>query len=84
VTVGRGNPYHHPADTVLTRYKRVGSRIFRTDNDGEIVIRNLAGRLDVAAWSALVLNKIDLNRRSGWKERELENWRRLIIRTRGI
>jgi competence protein ComEC len=83
VTVGRGNPYHHPADAVLARYERIGSRIFRTDIDGEVVIRNLSGRLDCAAWRTLILSKIDLNRLSDWKEREQENWRRLVIRTTG-
>ncbi len=68
VTVGRGNLYHHPADDVLARYESIGSRIFRTDNDGEVMIRNLSGKLEVESWNTLVLRKIDL-RRSGVLER---------------
>ncbi len=36
VSVGRGNEYGHPAPETLSRLKKVGAAIFRTDVDGEI------------------------------------------------
>ncbi len=83
VTVGKDNVYHHPADEVLARYASVGSRIFRTDSDGAVTVRNSAGTLEVESWSALVLKKIDLNDRRAWGKREQGNWNRLRIRTWG-
>jgi competence protein ComEC len=83
VSVGRGNPYHHPNGEVLARYEGIGSRILRTDNDGAVTIRNLSGRLEAGPWGALVLRKIDFNDRAAWPERERENWNRLRIRAWG-
>ncbi len=48
VSVGRHNHYGHPAGSVLRRLQQHGIRIFRTDEDGAVVIsadRN--GRLDL-------------------------------------
>ena len=35
IGVGRGNPYGHPLPYVLERYRKVGTEIFRTDQDGQ-------------------------------------------------
>ncbi len=45
VTVGRGNPYHHPSADVLERYENSGSQIYRTDRDGAIVLSADGGSL---------------------------------------
>jgi competence protein ComEC len=36
IGVGRANPYGHPVAQVLKRYERAGSRVLRTDLDGQI------------------------------------------------
>ncbi len=36
ISVGDGNPFGHPNDSVLTRYEEHHTRIFRTDQDGAI------------------------------------------------
>jgi competence protein ComEC len=35
IGVGRANPYGHPLPYVLERYRNVGSRVLRTDRDGQ-------------------------------------------------
>ena len=36
ISVGKGNPYHHPSPLVIKRLLEVGSLIYRTDQEGEI------------------------------------------------
>jgi competence protein ComEC len=36
IGVGRGNLYGHPLPSVLERYRRAGTEVFRTDRDGQI------------------------------------------------
>jgi competence protein ComEC len=59
ISVGRSNLFGHPAPDVLDRYNAIGAAIFRTDQDGAIVIetdgrdvrvRTMRGR----TWSAMV------------------------------
>ena len=38
VSAGRGNPFGHPVATVLARYAAVGSTVFRTDQDGAVMV----------------------------------------------
>jgi competence protein ComEC len=37
-SVGRANRFGHPAQSVLQRYIRIGSSIFRTDRDGALLV----------------------------------------------
>jgi competence protein ComEC len=59
ISVGRSNLFGHPAPDVLARYQAIGATIFRTDQDGAIVIetdgrdvrvRTLRGR----TWTMMV------------------------------
>jgi competence protein ComEC len=38
VSVGRGNPFGHPAPAVLERYHRIGAEVFRTDREGAVML----------------------------------------------
>jgi competence protein ComEC len=38
VSAGRGNPFGHPVATVLARYAAVGTTVFRTDQDGAVMV----------------------------------------------
>ena len=38
ISAGRGNPFGHPAPTVLERYKNIGAAIYRTDKDGAVIV----------------------------------------------
>lgn len=40
ISVGAGNPYHHPAPTTLAALRRIGSRVFRTDKNGSVTIES--------------------------------------------
>ena len=83
VTVGRGNPYHHPSDEVLARYEKIGARICRTDSDGAVTIGVNTGTFAIRRWNDLILRRIDLFDRSTWSEQEQGNWGRLRIRAAG-
>ncbi len=36
ISVGKGNPYHHPSPLVINRLLEVGSKVYRTDLSGDI------------------------------------------------
>jgi len=36
ISCGRGNPYGHPVQEVIDRYKSAGARVLRTDLSGQI------------------------------------------------
>ncbi len=38
ISVGKGNSYGHPTDAVLSRLKDAGSKIYRTDLQGDIIV----------------------------------------------
>jgi len=38
IGVGKGNLYHHPSPQVVNRLLEVGSKVYRTDRDGEIEV----------------------------------------------
>jgi competence protein ComEC len=48
VSVGRDNPYGHPAPSTLDALASAGMRTFRTDRDGDVAVARVAGRLRVA------------------------------------
>ena len=51
ISVGEGNRYGHPADTVLERYRASGTAVCRTDRHGTVEVR-LGERLTVRTWWA--------------------------------
>jgi competence protein ComEC len=38
ISAGRGNPFGHPVRAVLARYAAVGTTVFRTDQDGAVMV----------------------------------------------
>ena len=47
IGVGRGNSYGHPVPYVLDRYRNAGSKILRTDQDGQIELATDGQRLTI-------------------------------------
>jgi len=77
VSVGRENPYRHPADEVMDRYEQAGAEICRTDRDGAVFIKSDADRLDVTRWSELMLRRITLLKSEEWRAVEKQNWQKI-------
>lgn len=62
ISVGEGNDYGHPADSVLERYKGLGAEIYRTDQQGTIIAESdgkkitfscrpqTAGKIEEKSW----------------------------------
>lgn len=48
ISVGKGNDYGHPADSVLDRLESYGAKIYRTDRHGSIVVSSSGRTLSVA------------------------------------
>jgi competence protein ComEC len=38
ISDGRGNPYGHPVQAVLDRYRAIGAAVYRTDLDGAVIV----------------------------------------------
>lgn len=51
IGVGRGNPYGHPVPYVLERFHRAGTRIFRTDIDGQVGVATNGTSIVVESFS---------------------------------
>ncbi|WP_342686137.1 MULTISPECIES: MBL fold metallo-hydrolase [unclassified Methanoculleus] len=52
ITVGAGNDYGHPHEETLERLEAAGSRIYRTDRDGTVVVSTDGETLAVTAGGA--------------------------------
>lgn len=40
ISVGKNNPYHHPAPSTVARLKKVGAAVYRTDENGSVIIES--------------------------------------------
>ena len=49
ISVGKGNTYGHPAPRTIALASGAGARVFRTDEEGQVVLFGTADRLRVAA-----------------------------------
>jgi competence protein ComEC len=38
ISSGRSNPYGHPAPAVVQRYRDIGAAMYRTDQDGAVMM----------------------------------------------
>ena len=39
-SVGMNNPYHHPSEKILTRYRSLGINYYRTDHEGALLFKS--------------------------------------------
>jgi competence protein ComEC len=51
VSAGRSNPFGHPAPNVLQRYRDAGAEIFRTDQDGAVLVETDGQSMDVRTFT---------------------------------
>jgi competence protein ComEC len=51
VSAGRGNRFGHPAPIVLARYRAMHALVFRTDEDGAIVLDTDGKTVEMTTWS---------------------------------
>jgi competence protein ComEC len=51
VNAGRHNRFGHPAPVVLGRYRAAGAEIFRTDEDGAVIVETDGRAVVVRTWS---------------------------------
>jgi len=50
ISVGKYNKYNHPSDIVLRRYKLIGTKIHRTDEEGAGVFRSNGKDIEKIQW----------------------------------
>lgn len=79
ISVGAGNPYGHPGQSVLQAYEDQETTVYRTDLDGAVWV---TGRLSTSEFTVrrmrdLVMEPIDLLNCS-WRC-EYNNWHRLLV-----
>ncbi len=51
VSAGRGNHFGHPAPEVLERYRAIGAEIFRTDQDGAVIVETDGQSIEVQTFT---------------------------------
>lgn len=51
ISAGRGNPFGHPVTSVLDRYKHIGAAIYRTDQDGAVMVETDGSTVRVATFT---------------------------------
>lgn len=78
VSVGRHNPYGHPASEVVDVYRSAGIHVLRTDRDGAIWITARLSRPEVRVDTVrdAALRVVPLTERMAVEE--WQNWRRLV------
>ena len=47
IQVGENNKYNHPAESVIEIFKKIGSSIYRTDLNGDIIIYSYKDKIVV-------------------------------------
>ncbi len=80
VSSGKDNIFNHPNPDVMERYARSGTRIYRTDMDGAVIIESDGENLKIETFDSLLLKKISLHGNRAvdeWWSLEVENIRRL-------
>ena len=55
-SAGRGNRFGHPAPPVVARYRAANAVIFRTDEDGAIVLDTDGRSVEMVTWSGRRVN----------------------------
>lgn len=75
ISVGAHNPYGHPAPEALEAYRRLGSRIYRTDQEGAVLIRSDGQKLSIQTDDGLRLVPIEF--RLDFILQEWENLKRV-------
>jgi competence protein ComEC len=50
-SAGRGNRFGHPAPMVVSRYRSAHALVFRTDQDGAVVLDTDGKTIELSAWS---------------------------------
>lgn len=77
VSVGRYNPYGHPADEAIKTYKDIGAEVLRTDRDGAILIRKNKVAFRLTRYIDLLPKMVEIN--SNILTSEIENIKRLFL-----
>ena len=72
VSAGRNNPFNHPHEETIERYKNAGVRFLRTDKDGAITITSKDSSYEVKTYWDSRLKRVNK-----WKD-EINNLRLLF------
>jgi competence protein ComEC len=50
-SAGRRNPFGHPSPAAVERFRAAGARVFRTDEDGEVIADTDGRQVVIWTWS---------------------------------
>ena len=56
VSAGRANHFGHPVPEVLERYREIGAEVFRTDQDGAVIVDTDGHAVDVHTFTGRTLS----------------------------
>ncbi len=78
VSVGRHNPYGHPAANVVAAYREAGIHLLRTDHDGAVWIMARLSRPEWRIETAHEASLAAIPMNALWDSGEWKNYRRLL------
>jgi len=53
ISVGYMNRHRHPSSKVMERLRAAGIRVFRTDLDGEVILKTDGEKINIATWQMM-------------------------------
>lgn len=59
ISAGYQNSYHHPSPEAISAYERAGAAIYRTDQDGAVIIEAKGRKLRVRRYEDMVLREVN-------------------------
>jgi len=65
ISVGARNPFRHPTPEALGRLAAAGTRIYRTDTDGAVVLETDGVMLWITRWASGAVERLDLDPERG-------------------
>ena len=65
ISVGARNPFRHPTAEALARLESAGARIYRTDQDGAVLLETDGASLWITRWASGTVERLDLDPERG-------------------
>ena len=76
ISTGSNNPYGHPSEEAITAFELLGTRLFRTDQQGAVLLISDGNQLTIKTHRDFILEPVRWDRRIVRMEKQ--NWKKII------